>query len=229
MKLMSGHVLLRLMAADKQKLFQEDMQSGDNIITLFKDIEQEEGLAGAFEQTVQSGEVVAVAPDVKHIQPGDIAILDYIVDTLKENIVYQDLNGKLVCVDTRTEFHDDDKMVYANGKTKNDMFVWQKGDVDQASLIYGVFRDDQLIPNPPYVICEHKDFQLTSENKGGLTYTPYEEGCRIRRVLVPNAQSDPEVLPGTYVVVEDYCLYEREMDGKKFDVIMDGDIEVSFQ
>jgi hypothetical protein len=229
MRLINGHVLLRITAADKKEIFQEDIEGLDgNLTTLFKQIEQEEGLGTVFEQTVQTAEVVAVAPDVKHIQPGDIAIIDYIVDTLKEAVVYEDELGKLLCIDTRTEFHDEDNIVYATGKTRQDVFAWSKGDVDQASLIYAVFRDDRLIPNPPYVICEHKDYEIVT-GEGGIHHSNLDEdgGTCMRKVLVPNEFSDPYLEPGTFVVVENFCLYEREMYGKKFDVIMDQDIEVA--
>lgn len=228
MELLKGQVLVRITAAVKQRVFQ------DSATYLFKAIPQEPGMGKLFEQSVQSAEVIMVAHDVQHIQPGDIAILDYIADTLEDRVICKDDRGKVVCLDSRTEYHDEDRISYASLTTRQDVYAWRKGDVDQASLIYGVFRADpdfdggRLIPNPPYIICEHKNFQLSSK-ESGLCYLPEETGAVIRRVLVPNGETDEELLPGSYVVVEQYCLYEREMDDKTFDVIMNQDIEMSFE
>jgi hypothetical protein len=230
MKLMSGTVLLKITAEDKRKVFQQDVGSANANGILFTGIEEtEEGMAETFAQSVQSALVIAVADDVKHIQPGDIAILDYVVDTMPELIVHKDEAAKIVCVDTRTVYHDDDNIVYASLRSKNDMYVWSKGDVDTASLIYGVFRDDQLIPNAPYVFCEHREFRIRSTSPSGVVYDAMEEDTVIRRILVPNEHSDPELEPGTLVVVQRHTLYERTLDGKMFDVIMDQDIEIAIE
>lgn len=226
MKILSGHVLLRITAEEKEGVYEKKI--GD--LSLITDIRPEEdGMAVVFEQTVKSAEVIAVADDVKHIKIGDIAILDYIVDTLVEHVVCEDDRGKVMCIDSRTVFHTEDKMVYASLRTRTDQFVYRKGDVDEASLIYGVFRDDKLIPNAPYIFCEHRDFAISKKTESGLEYVPLEYGTKIRRILVINDETPEEVQPGSMVVVEEFCLYEREMDGKKFDVIMNQDIEMSFE
>lgn len=222
MRLLSGMVLLKITAEDKKKIFEKDVHG----TILFKAVEENIDMAGAFEQTVSSGIIIAVADDVKHIQPGDIAILDYILETLVDKQIYQDDTGKYFCVDSRTIFHEDDKIVYASLLTKTDQYVWCKGDVDEASLIYGVFRDDQLIPNPPYIFCEHKDFKITHKTDSGISYQEMEMGTVIRRVLVPNEHTGEDIEPGSLVVVQDYTLYERSLDGKMFDVIMNQDIEI---
>lgn len=230
MRVLSGCVLLRITAAEKKKVFQSDLiTDSGQVASLIKEIEQEEGMGEAFAQSVQTGEIVAVADDVAFLQVGDIAILDYLVDGMTDEVVYKDDFGKILCIDTRTIYHDDDNMIYESQTTRQNMFVWTKGDVDTASLIYGVFRGDKLIPNPPYIICEHKDFRLSSKTESGIQYQEFEDDAVIRRLLVPNVLSSKDHKVGAYVIVERQCLYERSYLGKSFDVIMDQDIEMSFE
>lgn len=226
MRLLSGNVLLRILRSEKEKIFREEIKTGGRVIQLFKAIEQEEDTVGAFEQGIQSAEVIMVADDVKHIQPGDIAIVDYLVDNMPSLVVYNDERGKIVCVDTRTYYHEDDKIAYANDHTRMDVYAWKKGDTDNASLLFGVFRGDKLIPNPPYIICEHRDLQIRSKTTSGMEYVHQDQNTAIRRILVPNEDTDEDVLAGDVVIVERFCLYERELDGKTFDIIMNQDIEI---
>jgi hypothetical protein len=224
MKIITGHILIKILEADKRKRFFSD--SG-----IIKEEELAPDMGEAVAQNVQSAEVIGVADDVKHIQVGDIAIIDNIVETLTNRLVYRDEHMKIFCLDTRTEYHDDDMLIYGNLLTRHDVYAWQKGDVDEASLVYGVFREDRLIPNPPYIICEHKDYKLVTKDVGDskLTYMEEEYGAVVRRVLVPNGESDVDLQPGSFVIVDFSSLYERSMDGKSFDVMMDRDIEMAIE
>lgn len=224
MRLLNGTILIRVTAEEKRK----KLITESNGIQFLNAIEVAEDMGEAFAQTVSSAEVIAVAGDVKHIMVGDIAIIDYATELLPDKLVYRDNRGKILRLEVFTTYHDDDKYIYPSEKTRNVMKVWENGEVDMPSLVYGVFRDDQLIPNPPYIFLEHKDFQISSIAENGMVYQKFEEGARIRRVLIPNEFSDAELQPGTLIVVEDFCLYEREFEGKLFDVIMDQDIEMSF-
>lgn len=229
MRIKKGHVLLRITAEDKRKLFQKDLKTfTGETISLFQEMEiEDEGMADYFAQSVEVAEVIAVADDVTHIKVGDIAVIDYVVDTLREEVVYSDHRGKILCIDTVTTFHEDDHMVYAGALTRQDTFVHQKGDVEKASLIYAVLREDVLIPNKPYIICEHRELAISSRQSDGLMYEQSDDQTAIRRIIAVNEDTGNDLAKDSMIVVERYCLYERSLNNAQFDIIMNGDIEMA--
>lgn len=127
----------------------------------FEPMRFDEGFERRFQQNVSVGEVIGVGADVMGIQVGDTAILDYLVSNITEDTIGY-LNGdQLISIIAATTYHENDAIV-VNGRR-----AWVKGDFDYISRIYGIVREDKLIPFDPYIFLEYKSDVMKILNPRG--------------------------------------------------------------
>jgi hypothetical protein len=218
-----GHVLVFLSEERKRKLFErEGVATDGRIFKLFTQVRAEEGTDSYLEQSVMVGEIIGIARDIKWLNIGDIVILDYLVDMMENETIIRDDMDKTVILPLATTYHLENRIAFASMNSRRDTFTWKKGDVNDNSLIYGVYRDGDLIANPPYIICEHQDFTVQLESASGLIYNHEDSGIVIRKIIsVPKGSSFEK---GDFVAIERYCLYGRSVEGINFDIIMEQDV-----
>lgn len=219
----AGTVLILISAEEKRKIFETDI-TGDNglVISLVTSLKAGSDTDEHFSQSVQLGEVIAIADDVDNMVVGDIVVLDYIADAKDDHIAYFDGEDKVISLLAKTCFHTDSKMVFASMKTRRDTYSWREGDVDKLSLIYGFYRDGLLVPNDHYIFLEHKNLTWEGTTPGGITYWDHESDNTIRRVIA--AAPGGPYKTGDLVLTQVQHLYERSIKNMNFDVVMVNDI-----
>jgi len=230
-------ILVKLSAKSKLDLLEKEIitTTGEKIKLCLKAPSYEE--VDKYELSVKVGEVIALSPGVKNVQIGDIALIDYIVDADAEYVAYMEGNDKVVSVPCQSRIHDKDivvtsyyqqkkiggtqgekkiKMEYTGEKN---VFVARKGDVDEISLLLGVIRDGQLIPNDYFIFCEPKqeNSNLTVQANGLFGFNAKETTHIKRRVLFSSPETG--LKSGDYVLAEKESNFELTVFEKKFDVI----------
>lgn len=224
MRILKDNVLVRVSEAERRKMFEKPITRDDgSVVNLIIGIQAEHGFEDVFAQAVSIGEVVMVGSNVTDMEVGDLVLLDYIVDTMLDIIVSKNDEEKVVCLDTKSEFYDRTYIVDANRRTPQPTIVYNKGEMKSASLIIAYIRGDNIYTRWPYVLLEHVAPKSEFEMKGKFfEVAPEEEGMTERTILLPSDRS--RYRTGQRVACQAEHLYSRELNGKKFDVIFDGDI-----
>lgn len=91
------------------------------------------------------------------IQKGDIAILTYDLFNDQTKILQDDENGRLLLVDPKTTYHEEDNIAFGNRNIPRQQIVWMKGEVNEMSQLLGIIRDGKFIVNDPFVLLYYKD------------------------------------------------------------------------
>lgn len=120
------------------------------------------------------------------------------------------------------------KNVYKDGKLQTynrDRIVFEKGDYDELSSLYGVVRDSQLIAIEPYVFLQHEETKVMKVGDGGVIYEE-DEKIISRKVLSVSQQSKDmlNVSAGDTVVCDDFDLFNISFGDKKISAVNDIDI-----
>jgi hypothetical protein len=106
---------------------------------------------------VRVGRIMGFSEGVTGLKKGDIAILDYKVDTDNDQyLVMMDGLDKIVSIPCVTTFCTDEKVAtsYDEKYIERNVIVHKPGDVYQESLLFGVIRGTKFIPNDHYLFCE---------------------------------------------------------------------------
>lgn len=220
-----GHVIVILRESRKLELFCKDIKAENGALyKLFMQIRADDHTSDYYEQSVMVAEVVDFAADIKWLKAGDQIIIDYLVDSLETEILEKEGLDKVLILPLHTSFHTDDRIAYAGINSRQDTYTHRKGDVNENSLIYAIYRDGELIPNPPFLICEQKDFTVDCKTKSGLIYNEVEPNDMlvIRKIIAAPPNSAHKA--GEFVMIERYCLYGRQIEDIKVDIIMEQDV-----
>lgn len=178
--------------------------------------------------TVNTAFVTHVSEEVKDIQVGDLAIVNYDLFNSKNNIV-EDRGGEGISywLNSSTRYHDTTLTAYANRKSKRDQIVFEPGDIDEMSFLLGIIRGDKLIARSPIVFIDHTSNELEKVTGSGLIYTEKLKTFT-RRVLAISDQTgkNKNISEGDQVLVADYDVFEIKIDyyGKTIDAIYEQDI-----
>lgn len=206
-------------------MFEKDIVRNDGtVITLVTSVAASRDEEMFFTQSVQVGDVIGVGKNIGWVKDGDRAILDYTVDVNDENVAYKNTEkDKVVCLNAITKYHDSDFFVPANRNRPFDQYVYRVGDIDTASMLIGVIRDGEIIPNFPYIILAYKKLNtMHVANKAGIYQMDFEEKVVERYVVAVNERSKLKV--GDVVVVDADSLFDRVADGKMVSVVYEHDI-----
>lgn len=221
--LTAGTVLVRINKDDKRKVFEVDMENANGeIVSMITSLAAGSETDEYFSQSVHVGDVMAVADDVTLFKKGDVAVLDYLVDSEEKYIAYIENDEKYIVLKADTTYHQDDRIAYASMNQRTDTFTWRKGDVENPSLLFGLIRDGLLIANNDYILLEHKNLTWKGNNKTGLSFWETEGDMVIRKVI--SAPASSKVKAGNMIVVETFALLERSIQNYNFDIVMEIDL-----
>ena len=182
---------------------------------------------------VSLGEIMQIGSDVKGIEVGDIAILDYTVDNDMDNVLYYDENkDKFIVIIATTVLHDCDEWAYATRRSPNehDVLVSKVGDIETFSPILGLIRNDKLIARFPYVFINHLPTKVEKVSQLGITYSE-NEFILEREILSVSDDSKKRygMKDGQKVLVQDCDIFSVQLKDGKIDCIMDSDIMMSIK
>lgn len=227
------------------KITKEDRESVENILVNKKDGTKSSIIMALpsyenvhqYDYAVRHGMVTEVSPSVKHINKGDRVIFMPQIDFDEQYLISDDDNGKTVWADAVTTFHTEDNVKYGyQGNMERRQLVWAYGDIENLSMIVAIIRNNQIIPNTPYVICEpeesEKEIDLSDVirgdkliessvmtlSSGGLWLPPEKKKAFngksiIQRTVI--SSSDPSILPGTKILVKEESEFTYNVFGQK--------------
>lgn len=225
MRVKPKHVLVRLSKADRRSLFEKPILLPDGR-SAFMTIEEEAGknFDKSYSQSVSVGTILAVGSEVTIAKPGDIALLDYIVDHTENFRISNDNGDKLVSISTETKFYKADLIIDANRRTPKPTPVHKKGELEEATLLIAVVRRGTIYPLFPYVFLNHKraEKKYKQDENSPVWSAEIEESIIEREVLFSHEGS--EFKKGDMILCESEHVFERQLHGQEFDVIFEQDI-----
>jgi hypothetical protein len=151
-------LLVRIAKEDRTAMSEKNIRTNDGSMkTLYlnmakkaaADQEDENKLA------VRYGTVIGMSEGVSGYKRGDIAILDYKVDVDEEYLVSIENGDKIVSVPCMTTFCKDEIIATTYDKRfiERNVIVQKPGEVEHFSMVFGIVRQNQFLPNPHYVFC----------------------------------------------------------------------------
>lgn len=174
---------------------------------------------------VSTGIIISVGSNIKNVKPGDIGILEYILDNDESIIIGYENEDKIIVVNAVTTRHEEDNIVYANRKIKKNQTVWKRGDYNVTSGLLGVIRNKELISVDPYVFLNHESTLISKVSAAGILYSEKQKILK-REILAISEESKKRInaANGDKVLVDDFDLFDIVIDGKKISAINDIDI-----
>jgi len=172
LKPMPDRAILRITAKEREGIFSKQYRRPDgSSYSLIVTVDEQAGFDRKATLFCKTAEVVSVGRQVKNLQAGDIAILDYKVDNDESVVIGWENGDKYVCVRAVSTYHEGDTWAYANRQTKGskDIRVARKGQLKSVSDILGCIRGDKLIASDPYVFIEHRT-QGKKKTASGIEY-----------------------------------------------------------
>lgn len=146
-------VLIRITKNQMDDLISKEVkkEDGTTVRLFFEPIHFSQGYERRFQQNISAGKVIGVGDSVSGVHVGDIAILDYLVSNLTDDMIGYERDGsQLISIIAHTTYHEKSSG-FINGRQ-----AWVKGDFDNISRILGLIRGDKLIPFDPYIFMEYK-------------------------------------------------------------------------
>lgn len=244
-----GKAIVKVKKHDREALFTKTITKNDGEqVKLFIALPPEEEDESASKFFVTLAEVVGVGEEMRDkISVGDTAIMNYNVDNDDSIILGYENDDKLVVVSAVTKFIGADKTAYANRKIlrndkgeivtdkhgnpktqTRDQIVEIEGDYDVMSDLLGVIHDDKLIAIEPFVFLNHEKTEQTVKTNAGIVYT-IDRKTLARQILAVSPESEEKYglkQSGKYYV-DDYDIFDVQMDGYKLSCINDRDIMVA--
>jgi hypothetical protein len=147
-----NRILIRITKQQIEDLISKVITKDDGTTAklFFEPIHFSEGYDRRYQQNVSVGECIGVGCNVHNVNVGDTVILDYLVSNLTDDCVGFVSGNQIISIIANTTYHQSSS-VLINGRR-----AWAKGDYDHISRIFGIVRDDKLIPFDPYVFMEYK-------------------------------------------------------------------------
>lgn len=229
MKLLGDKILVRITKENRESIFSKEIVRNDGTKTkLFINVaatdEADERHARLF---VQTGIVEAVSDQVKGVQVGDIALLDYQLCNSRSNKFYQDENGDVFWLNATTTYHDQELVAYQTRRSKRDQIVHSRGDVDELSMLLGVMRGDELIARQPYVFLENLPVTKILTTNSGIVFQETDT-ILTRKIIAVSKETTAmyNIKAGDTVLVDDHDIFAVEIkkDALKIDCVNDADI-----
>lgn len=205
-------VLIKISKASWNSLFSKYIKTKEGKeVELFTDIPEDDGYERRFQQNVSVGKIIGTGSHVLGIEPGDMAIIDYIVTGNNDYTVGFVNEERVISINADTTYHQEDSPPNMNGRN-----AYVIGDYDEISPLYGVVRNKKLIPRDPYVFLVHENpVKLTVSDKG-LMLEEVDKICTRKVLGAPAACVCHE---GDTVVIHELDIFERQVEGKVLSVI----------
>lgn len=238
------YVLIKITKEAREALYNKKIKKEDGEeVLLFIQGDKGKDDADANSIFVGSGEVVSVGENIKNIQKGDLGLISYLCDNDESIIVGYEGEDKIIAVKAITTRHSKKLMSYASrrpvkdgkgnpvfkdGKLQTynrDRIVFDKGDYEELSSLYGVVRGSELIPIEPYVFLQHEETKVMKVGKGGILHE--EDEKIIKRKVLSSSKDTIErvnVKAGNVILCDDFDIFNIEFQGKKISAINDVDI-----
>lgn len=221
MKLLHDKVFIRITKESRDGIFSKEITKDDGSrVRLFTNVE-----AGDIDDRrstlfVQTGIVEAVADNVKGIEVGDIAILDYKLCNMDDHIVFKDENGIVYWLEARTIYHTEDLIAYANQNSPRDQVAYLRGDYDTLSMLLGVVRENKIYAREPFVFLEKESNVIVKVSASGILYSE-TMSTYDRKVLAiaPESQTKFGITAGDQIRVHDFDIFVVKIDGKEFECV----------
>lgn len=237
-------VLIKIKREEREALYNKKIRREDGEeVVLFIQGDKGKDDADSNSIFVGFGEITAVGKNLKNIEKGDIGLISYLCDNDESIIVGYDGVDKIIAVKAITTRHKEKlmsyasrkpvldnkgKQVYKDGKLQvynRDRIVFEKGDYDELSSLYGVVRDRELIAIEPYCFLEHKETKVMKVGRGGII-TEEDEKIIQRKILSLSEESTDRI--GVNIsdncLMDDFDVFICEVGGSKVSVINDIDL-----
>ncbi len=174
---------------------------------------------------VTCGEIYGVGSNIKEVEVGDTAILNYLVDNEDDIIIGYEGEDKLIVTTAITTRHETDYIVYANRRSPRDQIVSSKGDYIETCQLLGVVRNNELLPRDPYVFISHESTIVSKTTKSGIQYKVDEKIIK-RKILALSEVSKKRcgLEVGEWVIMDDFDVFSITLDDKIISAINDIDI-----
>lgn len=220
MRTLRHKVLIKISEEERRKMFEKPIIRDDGeTVFLVTNLPAAPGSDASYSQGVNTGTVIAIGKDVVGIEVGDLAILDYLVDITEDHIVLRNKEAKVVCLDSRTMYHEKTLIAEPNAQSPRPATVYKKGELKMATMIVAVVRDGVIIPRWPYVFLEHVERESEFKiDEGAKIFSLEEEESVIveRKVLL---SSDDDFKAGDMIMCESDDLFFRTWNNQLFDII----------
>lgn len=238
------YVLIKIKREEREALYNKKIKRDDGQeVLLFIQGDKGKDDADANSIFVGFGEITAVGKNLKNIEKGDIGLISYLCDNDESIIVGYDGVDKIIAVKAITTRHKEKLMSYASRKPvldskgkqvfkdgkiqtyNRDRIVFERGDYDELSSLYGVVRANVLLPVEPYVFLEHKETKIMKVGRGGII-TEEDEKIIERKVLAVSEESQKRmnIKVSDTVLVDDYDVFSIVVGTSKISCINDIDI-----
>lgn len=220
------YVIVKISKESRDDVFRRKLKNdkGEEII-LFLPTHTEKSDANHSEYFVTCGEIYGVGSNVKNVNIGDTAILDYRTDNDDEIIIGYEGEDKLIVTTAITTRHEDELVVYANQRSRRDQIVHSKDDYLETCQLLGVIRNGELFPRDPFVFLHHESTIVNKKTASGITYTVDEKIIK-RQILAISEESKKRcgLQAGEWVVMDDFDLFSITLEDRKISAINDIDI-----
>jgi len=217
-------IIVRIYNVERWGLFNKNIKrvDGTTVVLAIGHEWDDERLDASYAQNVSVGEVMAVGRNMAgSLQPGDLAIIDYLVDTNKDSVVETTKDYRDIIVWGKCLYHEKDAAKEANGRR-----AYYKGEYRKIGQVFGAVRDEKLIAIEPYLFLEHESNVINVFSKKSFYF---EETVSVleRKVLAsyPGAYASS----GETIIIQDSDVFERVIDGKTVSTIFNIDIKIKKQ
>ncbi len=227
LKPMPDRAILRITAKERESIYTKNYIRPDGTpFSLIVTVDEAAGFDRKATLYAKTAEVVSVGRQVKNIQAGDIAILDYKVDNDESLLLGWENGDKYVSVRAVSTYYKEDTWAYADRRNPKDIRVTRKDGLESVSDILGCIRGDKLIANDPYVFIEHRE-QGKKKTASGIEYKDASKVAETK-VLDVSLESSKKygVEAGRTVSVKFDDLFDVELPDGKICACNDEDILV---
>lgn len=214
-------VMIDISERERDAIFKKEIKASDGrTFFLIKEMEAGFDEDKFFSQTVNMGRVIKVADDVKNIMPGDVVIMENLVDANPKYVAEQTDEYKRVVIQAANVYHDDDYWRPPNGTSKGG-FVHYKGNLDTRTFIICIVRDKEIIPVGTKVILKNTPI-INDPTISRLRVTASRTQMIVRTVLV--AAENSGYKKGDMVLVDQGIVATMDISGKLYDYIEEEDV-----
>lgn len=219
-----GYAIVAISKESKERQFYKEIKLANGKSMKLTLTIPESGLYdGHFSQGVSIAKVAAVGDGVDYLSVGDDVIVDYTIDVDTAKIISEENGIKYVRANALNEYYESDKLISESKFQRTAVYEYRKGDLKSASTIFGVIKDDEIIPNFPYVFLKYVDLEGEFEITESGVVVPSSEGeIVVRQVLFSHPLSP--IKAGQIVMVDFGSLYERDVNGELVSICMHNDI-----
>lgn len=224
-KVHDDFVLVKITKEAREALFNKKIKRHDGTeVLLFIAGDKGKEDESSSKYFVSCGEIISVGGNVEGVKSGDLGLLNYLCDNDDSIIVGYDGEDKIIAVRAITTRHKDENVFYGNGRSR-DQKVWEAGEYDEMSSLYGAVSGNELIAIEPFVFLRHEETKVMKVGTGGIIFEEDEKIIK-REVLAASkiSKQNYQIGSGDTVIVDDFDVFMIEYNGNKISAVNDCDI-----